>query len=151
MSEAQAAQNFVDILLEEYLYSSISAEKSCTMCYWAAKSGMPGAVHEYGKAPRAPTGHYQRHLDTVLGFREARQQFYHMRIPGKPRHSITRGMLDMYLVPIHEAIAEECRAPGMVTRLLDASGVILEPFSGSCETAEIKTQDRRDTNDDCRE
>ena len=49
-----AAAQMLDELFELYYSSAISAQYFCTICYWAAKSGVQGAVHSYGRKPGYP-------------------------------------------------------------------------------------------------
>eukprot|EP00969_Alexandrium_andersonii_P173313 7661245-Alexandrium_andersonii.AAC.1 len=39
--EEVAAHHFLDILMELYLQSKVSARNMCEMCFWAEKAGMP--------------------------------------------------------------------------------------------------------------
>jgi hypothetical protein len=65
--EEEAGIIFVEILV--WLVGRgkrISAKWVCVLCWYAARAGQKGPAGEFGFRPDAPTGHYQRHLDTVL-------------------------------------------------------------------------------------
>ena len=63
-----AAARFLDALVELHLTSAMSAQPFAVLCFWAARSGMPGLVKDYGMKPGCRGGNYQRHLDKAMGF-----------------------------------------------------------------------------------
>ena len=52
---------------------------------------MSDDVRRNGFRPDAPSGHYQRHLDSVLDFAERQSQFYKLQV-GHVRGAGTRGV-----------------------------------------------------------
>ena len=77
-----ATQAYVDYLLYLADESKISAEDVCVSCWYASKVGMSDDVRRIGFRPDAPSGHYQRHLDSVLDFAEKQSQFYKLQVVG---------------------------------------------------------------------
>ena len=120
-SVAAASEKFVDELLALYTSSTISAQKLCTLCYWATMSGMRGSVTAYAKEPGAQSGAYQRFLDGKLGFRYAKQRSYLLQVPGLPLGAQTRGEVTFPAKPLHE-LAERALAddPTANVRLQEA-------------------------------
>ena len=57
-----AVMGFLDILLDLYYHSKISAMTLCVICYYATWAGMNGVKHLAHK-PRQSSGEYQRYLD----------------------------------------------------------------------------------------
>ena len=99
-----AAMQFLDVLLSLYMASALSAQSLCILCHWAARAGM-AHVSEYSLPPGKPSGHYQRRLDVVLGFAEARQNSYTLRLPGTRRGEACRSIIAIPATPPHEAAA----------------------------------------------
>jgi hypothetical protein len=65
--QISAGAEFVNLHLHLYLNRTLSAKDFCVGMFWAAKAGIPEAT-DLGFRPDAPSGHYQRHLNTVLPF-----------------------------------------------------------------------------------
>ena len=120
-SDPQAASMmFLDVCLAMYMASAMSAKNLCVLCYWASKAGM-ATVSEYGLQPDRPTGHYQRHLDSLLGFAEAKKTSYTLSAPGQKRGELSRSTIELPTRPPHELAQEELeRNPTVLTRLLEA-------------------------------
>ena len=58
--------------LADYLYSlrvngSLSARDVCVIAWFGQKAGLKGAATDFAFRPDAPSGHYQRHLDAIVG------------------------------------------------------------------------------------
>eukprot|EP00969_Alexandrium_andersonii_P238399 10522700-Alexandrium_andersonii.AAC.1 len=87
--------------------SQISAMDFSTLCFWAARAGMPGVVHQYGMAPGAQSGSYSRHLDRVLGLGRAKRDWYEVKTVGNPKGGLERRPLKIFMKPPHEALQAE--------------------------------------------
>ena len=98
---------FLDLLVDQYLASVISAATLCSVCYFAGLAGMPGEVAKYGVKPGQATGNYQKHLDSVMGFDFLKKHCYIVVAPGYPRGLATRHKMDIPTRPAHELLAEE--------------------------------------------
>ena len=116
-----AATNFVGELVDAYMSNAISAQLFCILCYYAAKAGVQGVVHEYGMAPGKGSGNYQRHLDSKLGFSGQRSSMYSLQTYGHRKHDLERTEFSIPVRPPHEAIDEEIRSDNsIVGKLQDA-------------------------------
>lgn len=102
-----AASGFLDVLVDLYMTSSISAQTFCVLCWFAAKSGMPGLVHQYGKKPGGATGHYQRHLNSSFDFKEINSRLYTVKAPGQTKDNVGRSSVDLPVLVPHEALNRE--------------------------------------------
>ena len=60
---------------------------------------MSDDVRRIGFRPDAPSGHYQRHLDSVLDFAERQSQFYKLQVVGTRKQDASRSTFDMCVVP----------------------------------------------------
>jgi hypothetical protein len=67
---------------------------------------MSFAIRKFSFRPNAPTGHYQRKMDTVLGFARERRRLYNVAVPGHAKHDLSRTVHSIPCIPPHEAIAE---------------------------------------------
>ena len=75
-----------------------SAKDVCVLCGYASKTGMSDDVGRSGFRPDAPSGHYQRHLDSVLDFAERQSQFYKLQVVGTRKQDTSRSTFDMCVV-----------------------------------------------------
>ncbi len=97
-----ASHEFVEMLVDQYLQSAISARTLCMLCFWAQRASMPGRVSEYAMRPGAPTGHYQRHLDHAMGFLAGQQKNYTITVPAYPKGEVVRANLELPLRCVRE-------------------------------------------------
>ena len=102
-----ATQAFLNYLLDLADESKISAKDVCVLCWYASKAGMSDDVRRIGFRPDAPSGHYQRHLDSVLDFAERQSQFYKLQVVGTRKQDASRSTFDMCVVPGHEVFNAE--------------------------------------------
>eukprot|EP00969_Alexandrium_andersonii_P038648 1694005-Alexandrium_andersonii.AAC.1 len=116
-----AANMFLDMVVELYLESKLSAKQLCEMCWWASRAGMAGElVQEYALRPgQKGTGNYQRHLDNALGLNREEREFHILACPGHPRsEAFGRRQMKLPFRPPHELfedmLAEE---PGTLLQL----------------------------------
>ena len=100
-----AADVFIEMLLELYLYSSIGAEAFCTPCWWASKANMVGRVNG------AQSSKYKPWLDLKLGLRNKMSEFYRLDIIGQDRN--TPGKRVPCSLPVR--FAHECMEADMDT------------------------------------
>jgi len=70
LSSDAAAKEMLERLLLLYMASTISAKALCEICYFAGLAGIGGGIAKYGMRPGASSGHYQRHLNSVLPFKK---------------------------------------------------------------------------------
>ena len=81
----EAAQLMIDLVIHMAYTGQISARSACVIFWWAGKAGL-AAVRRWSFRPDAPSGHYQRHLDTMLGSKLNRKDRYHVSIPAYQKH-----------------------------------------------------------------
>ena len=121
LTEEGAGEQFVAMLTDMLLQSGISAKTFCLLCFWAARADAKGPAKTYGKAPGARTGHYQRHLDGLLGFQNFDQALLNVQVPAKHKHDMGRCEHTLPLLPPHEALYKEVSDnPSILTDLEQA-------------------------------
>ena len=106
-----AGNQFIEELLDVYLPSSISAEKFCSLCYWATKANMIGPASEYAKAPGGGSGTYKKILDGALGLRNVMDEYYELNIVGQ--HRLTPGKRVECVIPVrfvHEFVEDDFKS-----------------------------------------
>lgn len=104
-----AGETLVEFLLSLHYAGKLSARTLCVICWFAAKSGAQGPVEKFGFRPEAPTGHFQRHLDSCTGANPKQQQRwrYSIAIPGHSKYDVSRTAQDIYVNVPHEVLNEE--------------------------------------------
>ena len=68
---------------------------------------MKGDAHLYGMKPGCSSGNYQKHIDKVLGFDEAKRNLYVCKVPAVLRKAASRAPYDLPLQPPHELTDQE--------------------------------------------
>ena len=86
---------------------SLSAKAVCTLAFFATKAGAQGFVKRLSFNPDAASGHFQRHIDSVLLFSEDKKKLYELTCPGHTRYDKDRVTHTIHTVPLHEALANE--------------------------------------------
>ena len=109
VSPAAATELMIDAVLNLVFAGSLSAKSACVIFWWAGKAGLDN-VRRWGFRPDAPTGHYQRHLDSLLGSRRQRQERYHVNIPGYQKHSRGREIRKTPVQVPHEMLDAEAQS-----------------------------------------
>lgn len=124
----EAASYLVQFLLDLLYANSISARSLCVICYWAAKAGAGAAVGAFGLKPNAPSGHFQRKIDQVLGvnLKASKESMYKVMVPQHTKYDLSRTTHPMVVRLPHECLAQEVQEnPACVT-------------GGVCDTASYK-------------
>ena len=67
---------------------------------------MPGLAKQYGKAPGASTGNYQKHLNSKLGFTDLHKKLFTIDCPTTSKLDGSREKYRMALLAPHEALEE---------------------------------------------
>ena len=88
---AAAGKQLVEMLLELYMASQLSAEHLAVMCYWCDKAGM-SHVSPFAKPPGKQSGQYAAHISSVLGFDLVKKHMFRLSLVGKGPGSAGRGM-----------------------------------------------------------
>ena len=116
-----ATQAFLDYMLDLADESKISAKDVCVLCWYESKAGMSDDVRRIGFRLDAPSGHYQRHLDSVLDIAERQSQFYKLHVVCTRKQDDSRSTFDMCVVPGHEVFHAEVEGDaGLSERLCHA-------------------------------
>ena len=68
VSPEEAGDELAEQLLAMLNRGQLSARGVCTLSFLATKAGAQGPVQKLAFSPAAASGHFQRHLDSVLGY-----------------------------------------------------------------------------------
>ena len=126
LSEEQRQQAAGDTLAAELLAllergeakGVLSARAVCTLAHYATEAGAKGFVTKLAFNPGASSGHFQRHLDSVLSFGDEAKLLYQLQVPGHNRHSMGRVVHTLHALPLHEELAREvAESPGLEEQL----------------------------------
>ena len=86
----EAGGMLVKVLLSLLFAGSISAKMVCVICWWAWRAGCRSQkVIKMAHKPTAPSGHYQRRIDRVLGV-STKKAAYRIDLPLYIRGGISR-------------------------------------------------------------
>ena len=105
--EPTPERQFIEELLTPYNLSQVSAKYICILCFWLTKIGISDEIGKFGLSPDADSGHFQRHLDKVLGFSKDRREEYHLTVPGNTRRGISRDEFELAVLPPEEVLDQE--------------------------------------------
>ena len=108
-SREEAGKHLIELLLYLRLAGNISAKLMCIVCWWAHRAGAVGGVEAFARPPwLRSTGHYQRHIDTKMGFRDQwGDRFAYLNVPGYALHSGRRTTHRLAVIPPHESLRDE--------------------------------------------
>ena len=96
----------VNELLELYAAGTMTASRLCTTCFYAAQAGVAEAK-KYALSPTASSGHFQRKLDSALGFNQSDKHVYEVLTPMMVDHErVTKPVI---VRPPHESLAQELK------------------------------------------
>ena len=75
----------------------MSAKSLCVLCWWAARAGIAGPAGSYSFRPGTPTGHYQRHVDSVSGvnLKANKQSMLKVGVPRYTKHGAGRSLHEL--------------------------------------------------------
>ena len=102
-------REFVNFLVLLLLTRTLNAREFCTIMWWASRCGL-AAASTYGFRPGAPSGHFQRHCKTVVEPLHSTVCLYEVETPGSSSSKLSRGKVNVPIVPAHEAIDADLRA-----------------------------------------
>ena len=98
------ADEFVNFMVGFLMRRTLNAKQFCIAMYWASKAGIPLA-ERYGFPPNKCSGHYQRHLDTVMEDRKEMENLYCISVPGHNKADLSRTAHTVPVIPPHECLA----------------------------------------------
>jgi len=113
-----AAREFLELLVDQYLSSTLSAKTFCNLCYYAHLAGMPGKISAYAMKPGCNVGNYQRKLDVAFGFDIEKKNCYVVPAPCSVKGDASRTVVDLPTRPPHELLAEEVSSNGAIPTLM---------------------------------
>ena len=102
----EAGQKLADWFLRLYADGTLSTKQLCIGNHFACIAGAVGDVSKYALTPTAPSGHFQRHMDTVLPVAGAAPDLCNVDIPLHTRLE-GRGKRSVPFSPVHESLAAE--------------------------------------------
>jgi hypothetical protein len=103
-----AADALADYLIDLNLKQILSAKHTCTLAWWAWKAGLGIALAAIAMPPTSPSGHYQRKLDSALGFGSIlKQQSYFAEVPAHNKFDVSRALATIPVLLPHEQIRRE--------------------------------------------
>ena len=118
MTPLEAGQELADFLITLKQIGRLSAKDVCVLCHYATIAGLTGPATEFSFRLDAPTGHYNRHLNTVLKLNEAMSGSYTVSVPGQDKYELGRVSIPMPCFLPHECLSEEIdNTPEMVDKL----------------------------------
>ena len=85
---------------------ALAANHFCQILYWVGKCGVPEAAR-WGFRPGAPSGHYARHLEPLLGHGRENPSLYQITVPGHHKHDLERTLHPVTVMPAHEQVADD--------------------------------------------
>ena len=89
-----------------YLQRSLTARDLCTIMHWASEAGVEEAK-PLAFRPDAPSGHFQRHLNTSLtALTEHQPSLYETEIPSFDKDEDVLEPRTFWMMPSHEQVAE---------------------------------------------
>ena len=109
LTSDEAGLEFVQMLLDLLFAGKVAAKHLCVLCFWASKAGVK-AAGPYAFRPDAPSGHFQRHLDLVLGAKVA--DTYEIALPGHHKFDVSRTVHDNVVLAPHELLHSEVLSAG---------------------------------------
>ena len=93
-----------DYLLDLRLRGKISSNDVCLLSWLASKGGLGGRAGQLSFRPGAPSGHYQRHLDTVTEMCSKCNDAYLVEVPSEDAAHNWRFKLSVPILPLHESL-----------------------------------------------
>ena len=105
----------LEYMLQLLMQRTLNARQFCIAFFHIGK--LAPSVAQFGFRPDAPSGHYQRHLDTVLEHSTKSDKLYAFAAPSHATGALGRSMRTLYTVPPHEALATEMEDPAAQAQL----------------------------------
>ena len=116
----EAGDALLNYLLSLHVSGKLSAKSLCVVSWYASRAGSLGDVKNFAFRPSAPTGHFQRHVDSALGVNMKHEMSWRYRvdIPGHHKHDVSRTVHESLVTLPHEALHKEISAdPSILSRI----------------------------------
>ena len=110
VTQEGAARLLIDFVLDFVFPGTLSAKSACIIFWWAGKAGVSACADRWGFRPDAPSGHYQRHLDAMLGIKLHDRDRYCVDVPAYQKHHRGRHLRRMPVQIPHEVLDAEARS-----------------------------------------
>ena len=94
-----------DYILQLHVSGRLTAKDACILSHFAERAGARGPVKDLAFRPSAPSGHFQRHLDSVAGLRSL--AFHRVQMPSYCETTHQRSTHDVAVRPPHDALHQE--------------------------------------------
>jgi hypothetical protein len=118
----EAGLEFADFLLDLKVKGKrLSARDVCVLCHYAKAAGIQGPACDMAFRPNAPTGHYQRHLDSSTELNAKLDGVYNLMVPSYDKYELSRAELEVPSLPMHECLNAEVENDVSVAESFKAS------------------------------
>ena len=107
LSPDDASQDLFDLLVGLKLRGALSAKQVCTIAHLATTAGLKGIASQLAFRLGAPTGHYNRHVKTVLTFGRDVDGSYGVKILGHDKRWPDRMIHSIPSFVPHEVLSQE--------------------------------------------
>ena len=107
ISTEEGGVRLAEYLLDLRFKGVLSAKQLCVIAFLANAAGAKG-VDKLSFNPSASSGHFNRHLEGVLGLRDEDERNYEYVLPGFKKWSATRTEVSVKCNPFHESLSDEC-------------------------------------------
>lgn len=107
LSPEEAGDELASRLLTLQNRGALSAKAVCSLAFFAKRAGAVGFVSKLSHNPEAASGHFQRHLDSVLFFTDEKKKLYDLPCPGHTRYDKERVTHIISTIPFQEELANE--------------------------------------------
>ena len=115
--QERAVENFLEVLLELYFISQISAEHVTTLVYWAQLGGLLMTPMVAGIKKKPGSGHYSRHINNALGLTCNHATMYRFNTYGHATRAASRDSISVTVHNPHEVIGELFQSNGTYSNL----------------------------------
>ena len=108
LSPEQANQELFDFLVHLKLTGRLSARDVCTLAHYSTVAGLGGPVATLSFRLDAPSGHYNRHFNSVLRFEDLLADAYILHdVPAHDKYNLARTTIDLPVLCPHECLSQE--------------------------------------------
>jgi hypothetical protein len=107
LSAEEAGDVLAQHLIDLQSRGVLSARWVCTLVFFAKRAGAAGFVGKVAFNPNSNSGHFQRHLESVLLHKQERRELYEFQLPGHTRYDKYRCEHTFHALPLHEQLASE--------------------------------------------
>jgi hypothetical protein len=116
----EAGVLLMDFLLALHYGGHLSAKSLCVLSWWASRAGAAGPAGKFAFRPNAPTGHFQRHIDSASGCKlsDLKKSMLTIPVPRYTKHDAGRSVHMLPFRAPHEVLCNEVVSdPGILTKL----------------------------------